>query len=44
MRVCKVRNILFAHRQGIFLKVRVVDGVDGINSFAPVEPHEIFDE
>ena len=43
VRVCKVRNVLFAHGERGFAEVRVVDCVDGVDSLAPVKAHEVFD-
>jgi hypothetical protein len=42
VRVCKVRNVFFAHGERGFAEVRVVDCVDGVDSLAPVEAHEVF--
>lgn len=36
VRVCKVRNVFFAHGFGVFAEVGMVDGVDGVDPLTPV--------
>jgi hypothetical protein len=42
--VGEVGDVFFAHGKGLFAEVGVVDCVDGVDSFPPVEAHEVFYE
>jgi hypothetical protein len=37
-------DVFLAHREWLFAEVGVVDGVDGVDSFPPVQAHEVFYE
>lgn len=41
MRVSESRYVFLAHGLGIFSEVWVVDGIDGIYAFAPVEHQQL---
>jgi hypothetical protein len=44
VRVGEVRDIFFAHGFGVLSEVWMIDSIDGVDSSAPVEAHEIFQE